>query len=886
MKNNLFRIFVFIILIAAAAFLAGGCSSEETPAPDFSLPDKISVVLDDNYPPYIFKSEDGTLQGILVDQWALFEKKTGIKVDLTAMDWGQALQRMQSGEFDVIDTIFRTPEREKIYDFTQPYATIDVPIYFSNKISGIRDAESLKGFRVAVKAGDAAVDYLLEHGITDLRYYPSYEAIFRAAKDQQEIVLVVDKPAARYYLYKFNLQDQFNESSPLYSGQFHRAVIKGNRDLLLILEWGFSKISRQEYREIDDKWFDVPANGNLAQNLRYLTIAVGIAVLAGAGLALWNRILQRQVHRRTVELEDLVNRLSESEGKFRQLAEHIREVFWIRDIASGQVLYISPHCEALIGVSQEEIYRSAEAYLSNIYFLDRDRVRAASRRQREGIPMDEEYRVMTGTGLRWIHSRSFPVTDESGLIYRMVGIAEDITEQKNNEAEIIRQKNMFAELFNNLPLGTVLLDYNSRILEINPAFTAIFGYEIDEIRNQNIDQVLVPTELMDEGLRSSKRIIQGKIVSFESVRLRKDGSKVAVRIMGVPIRVNGKLVGIHGLYEDIEERKLSEQALVESEERFFKIFDTNPLPICIARLNDSVIIEVNQAFCRLLGYTRDQVLGKTTPEIGLFLDASQRKEIVRSLVRQGGMREVEIQYRNSAGEVRESLRYLELLKIRDQEYVLGLMVDITEQKAARQEIEKTHLELAQAYEATLEGWGRALELRERETAGHSKRVIDLTIQLATAMGIPESEHEHIRRGALLHDIGKMAVPDAILSKPGPLSEEEWEIMRRHTTYAYDLLKDIEYLKPALDIPRSHHERWDGLGYPDGLAGENIPLAARIFSLVDVWDALRSDRPYRKAWSAKKARGYIREQAGKQFDPAIVEKFLEILNNEEPSWMEA
>ena len=160
------------------------------------------------------------------------------------------------------------------------------------------------------------------------------------------------------------------------------------------------------------------------------------------------------------------------------------------------------------------------------------------------------------------------------------------------------------------------------------------------------------------------------------------------------------------------------------------------------------------------------------------------------------------------------------------------------------DLRRSNAELAAAYDATIEGWSRALDLRDQETEGHSRRVTEMTVQLARAMAVPEAELVHVRWGALLHDIGKMGIPDRILHKPGPLSEEEWQVMRRHPQYALEMLRPIAFLCPALAIPYCHHERWDGSGYPAGLKGEEIPLAARIFAAVDVWDALRSDRPYR------------------------------------------
>lgn len=194
-------------------------------------------------------------------------------------------------------------------------------------------------------------------------------------------------------------------------------------------------------------------------------------------------------------------------------------------------------------------------------------------------------------------------------------------------------------------------------------------------------------------------------------------------------------------------------------------------------------------------------------------------------------------------------------------------------------LQRTNTELIQAYDATIEGWSAALDLRDRETQGHSLRVTELTVRLASAMGVGPEKLEHVRRGALLHDIGKLGVPDDILLKPGALTGEEWERMRRHPAYAYQLLYPIAFLRPALDIPYAHHEKWDGTGYPRGLKREQIPLAARIFAVVDVWDALCSDRPYRPAWSEEKAREYIRSMSAIHFDPDVVEMFLDLIDRE-------
>jgi putative nucleotidyltransferase with HDIG domain len=191
-------------------------------------------------------------------------------------------------------------------------------------------------------------------------------------------------------------------------------------------------------------------------------------------------------------------------------------------------------------------------------------------------------------------------------------------------------------------------------------------------------------------------------------------------------------------------------------------------------------------------------------------------------------------------------------------------------------MQHSNIELIRAYDDTLEGLSRSLDLRDKETEGHTRRVADITLQIARSLGISGVELVNMRRGALLHDIGKIGIPDYILLKPGPLTDKEYEIMHKHPAFAYELLSSIAFLRPALDIPYCHHEKWDGTGYPRALKGEEIPLSARIFAVVDVWDALNSDRPYRKAWPKEKVKEHIKQQAGAHFDPKVVSVFMKLL----------
>ena len=222
-KFKLFTVSSFLSLALCTHILAAVCCHAAFPENTKNLK-AIRVVMDDNYPPYAFKDDQGQLKGITVDQWGLWQKKTGIHVEMTGMDWSEALRRMQAGDFDVIDTIFRNEKHEKIYDFSAPTARIDVPIFYRSDIPGIGDVHDLKGFIVAVKAGDNAIEVLRSHGITNLLEFKSYEAIVSAARDHKLNVFTVDKPPAMYFLYKMGIYDQFRETKPLYTGEFHRAV--------------------------------------------------------------------------------------------------------------------------------------------------------------------------------------------------------------------------------------------------------------------------------------------------------------------------------------------------------------------------------------------------------------------------------------------------------------------------------------------------------------------------------------------------------------------------------------------------------------------------------------------------------------------------------------
>jgi ABC-type amino acid transport substrate-binding protein len=260
----------------------------------------IRVVMDNNYPPFVFRDNAGKLEGILVDEWRLWERQTGIRAEIHALDWSEALQRMRAGEFEVIDTVFKTSDRTADWDFTKPYARIDVPIFFRKGISGLTGLGSLKGFPVAAKAGDAAADLLKQSGISTVLLFTNYEAIVEAAAQHKVNVFVMDEPPALYFLNKLGIQDEFRRSAPVNTGQFRRAVKKGDVALLRAVEAGFAALNPAEVKQIEEKWHGQAIGG--FRDLRYVGYVVVSGLLLILGLAVWNVVLNRLVNRRTAAL--------------------------------------------------------------------------------------------------------------------------------------------------------------------------------------------------------------------------------------------------------------------------------------------------------------------------------------------------------------------------------------------------------------------------------------------------------------------------------------------------------------------------------------------------------------------------------------------------------
>ncbi|MBI9046348.1 MAG: PAS domain S-box protein [Anaerolineaceae bacterium] len=503
-----------------------------------------------------------------------------------------------------------------------------------------------------------------------------------------------------------------------------------------------------------------------------------------------------------------------------------------------------------------------------------------------------------------------------GFISTQISLA---THRKKTEDELRKREEHYRLLFQNIPVGVSHYSTDLRITEFNEMYLKISGLS-SEIA-QNLDLNKVKDKRLDKIYRDSLMGIEGTHEDWFQATYSDRFFYLSAKC--VPFVGNdGEIEGGVSIIADITERKVAEEQIQRQLNHLagLRIVDlaiasnmeiAEVLDILMQKTIEELEVDAANLVLRNLendeiegcysqGIQRKELLGKCqisfpqrypsistetgllhfTPENKLngledfyifmedegFLDCFSMPIIMKNEVQ--GILEVYRKTKGSDMPTQEWVDYLETMAGQ-----AGIAIENSKLFDALDEANK---ELIHAYDSTIEGWAKTLELRDLETKGHCMRVADLTVQLAKKLHFSEEELIHIRRGALLHDIGKIGIPDSILLKPGALNDMEWDVMKRHTDYAEQFLLDIDFLKPALDIPSMHHEKWDGTGYPKGLKGEEIALSARIFSVIDVWDALTSDRPYRDAWSEEKTFEYINEYSGTQFDPRVVDSFFELI----------
>ncbi|MEP6895162.1 MAG: HD domain-containing phosphohydrolase, partial [Chloroflexota bacterium] len=540
---------------------------------------------------------------------------------------------------------------------------------------------------------------------------------------------------------------------------------------------------------------------------------------------------------------------------------------------------------------------------------------------------ESEYRILTRAGnWIWVRDSGHILPSQRGGEPMVQGILMDVSERKRSEDALSLSKaQLLANLDNTPNVAVQWYDKDGHILYWNPASESLYGWKSADALGKTLDQLIHTPEEQAEFMRILTEIhATGKAYGpYEAQVNTRGGESRWVLATTFILPMDNEDIGFVRMDVDITERKQAEEQIQKQLRRL------NALHTIDMAINSSANIQITLEV--LLNQTLSQ-LNVDAADVLLFNQPAQTLELVaergfrsnvalqahqrmgdsfagqvinqrhtlhiQNLAEAGGQLKRTVQLANEAftdyigvpltakGQIKGVLEIYQRSPVGINDDWLNFLEVLGGQAAIAIDnsqllmgLQRSNMEIIMAYDATIEGWSRAMDLRDKETEGHTQRVTVMTLNLARAMGIREADIIHIQRGGLLHDMGKLGVPDSILLKAGALTEEEWEIMRQHPTFAFNMLAPIAYLKNAIDIPYCHHEKWDGTGYPRGLKGEQIPIAARIFAVTDVWDALTSDRPYRQAWSRERTIEFIREQSAKHFDPQVVEAFLKMITDE-------
>lgn len=529
----------------------------------------LTVVSDDNYPPYVFRDDHGKVQGILPDLWALWAEKTGIDVRLDAMDWARAQQVMGDGKADVIDTLFETEARQRLYQFSEPYATIDVPIFFHKSIAGIAGVFDLRGFAVGTKGGDACNDWLASHRISNLKPYPSYEALIDAGARGEIKVFCVDKPPGLYFLYKKNLETEFRYSDPLYSGQFHWAVRKGDAELFKLVSDGFAKITPQERTAIEQHWIGKSLQVSVDEQSRRVVLYGLLLFLGGGGLLLvWNWALRHQVTAKTDELQATLSALQVSQRHVNQMVAASPVGVFETD-AQGNYLFVNDRWIAISGLPRYQAMGGGWSLA--LHPGDRPET---IRRWRDAITRRQafrwEYRFRRADGaVTWVLGLAVPQLTEQGDLTGYIGSVTDITERKLAEQDLSLSETKFRTIFDNVNDAIIIQDIETwKIMLVNRRMLEMYGYaEGDEV---SLDVAMlsenIPPYSVAEARQWWMRALDGHPQIFPWRARRKNGDLfwVDVNMRRVTLGALGDRLMV--VVRDVSERRDAETKLRESEE--------------------------------------------------------------------------------------------------------------------------------------------------------------------------------------------------------------------------------------------------------------------------------------------------------------------------------
>lgn len=573
-------------------------------------------------------------------------------------------------------------------------------------------------------------------------------------------------------------------------------------------------------------------------------------------------------------LEDVTERvqadivLEESERRYRLLAERSSDIV-ARHNADGDPIYVSPAIERILGYDPDE-YPDLNPW-QFVHPEDVGRLRAELAAVARGAPAPPRVLLRTCHAdghYVWLEMNVTVVRNESGGIAEIVTVSRDVTERMAAERELQRSQQSFSHLFAANPVPMWVHDARSlEVLEVNAAAAELLGYSRDELVSATTSE-FVPEEDRARYLATVEASAPDRAQHLGDVNIqRRDGTIVIAALDKSPLTFRGREARLV-VARDMSEARRAQRALGASELRFRRLVERSTDVLAISN-NQGSLTYVSDAVEAITGWAPHELVG--TPFAGLIHpdDLPAARQFRRDIDVHGTATIPLYRFRQKEG----GWRWFEAVgrDLRDEPAVRGVVIntrDVTERVAHLQEIEATR-------EATFRALGVALEHRDLETRGHTDRVVAMSQRFARALGFTPRQVQAITWGAYLHDLGKVAMPDAILLKPGRLTKEEFAVIKRHTLIGEAMCRDIPFLPDTTrQLIRSHHERWDGTGYPDGIAGEAIPLKARMFAIVDVYDALLSKRPYKRAWSRAEAEAELRKQAGEQFDPELVPVFLD------------